>query len=65
MARAPAHELDHRRDRVVITFEHALRRPVGAVAGPAGDAAALRLPARRVAEEDALDAAVGDHSAAR
>ena len=47
-----------------LTLEHRLHRSVGAVASPAGDAQFPRAPADRVAEEDALDAAVDQYPAA-
>jgi hypothetical protein len=45
-------------------LEDGLNRPVGPVADPACDAARVGQPPRRVAEEDALDAAMGDQMAA-
>ena len=62
--RPAAHELDHRRDRLGRALEHRLDRALGRVARPPATAAALRLPARRVAEEDSLHTAVGDDSPA-
>jgi hypothetical protein len=56
-----AHERHHRLDILLRALEDGLDRAVGAIARPAGDAAPLGLPARRVPEEDALHAAPGDH----
>ena len=64
VTRSGAHERDHRLDGVRLALEHGLDRAVRRVARPAGDAAALGLAARRVAEEDALHTPVGDDSAA-
>ena len=62
--RAAAHELDQRVDGLRRALEDGLDRALGGVARPAGHAAALGLPARRVAEEDSLHMTVSDHSAA-
>ena len=60
-AGAVAHEPDHRVDHLGVALEHGLDRALLRVAHPAGDAAALGLLARGVAEEDALHLAVGHH----
>ena len=64
VTRSGPYEGDHRLDRVRIALEHGLDRAGGRVARPAGDAAPLGLATRRVTEEDALHAPVGDDSAA-
>ena len=64
VARPGAGELHERLDGVRRALEDRLDRAVGAVAHPAGDAAALRLAAGAVAEEDALHAPGGADPAA-
>ena len=63
MSGAAAHERDHRGDRLSATFEHGLDRPVRTIPYPANGAAVSRGAGERVAEPDALDAAVNDDSA--
>jgi FMN reductase [NAD(P)H] len=58
------HVLDEARHRFLVSLEHRLHRPVPTVCDPACDAALLREPPDRVAEEDALNAAVDDDAAA-
>ena len=63
-ARALVDELDQARHRVLVAFEHRLDGSVPTVRDPPGDAALLRQPSDRVAEEDALYTAVDDDAAA-
>ncbi len=61
MARPLAAQLDHPLDRVRLALEDGLDGPVGPVGRPARDAALLRGPPHRIAEEHALHAPVGAH----
>jgi FMN reductase [NAD(P)H] len=51
-------------DRVRLTFEHGLHRPVPPIRHPASDAVLLRRPPRRTPEEHALDVPVHDDAPA-
>src|SRR3954463_16218279 len=62
--RAPADEAPHRLDRLSRALHDDLDRAVVAVDRAARDAEGLSTPARRVAEEHALDTAAGDEAAA-
>jgi hypothetical protein len=59
-ARALAAELDHRVHGAGLALEDRLNGAVGPVRHPAGDSEGLGATARRVAEEDPLDATVDD-----
>jgi hypothetical protein len=51
-------------DRLLATFEHGLDCAVPSIRDPAGHPVLLGETTRRVAKEDALDAAVDDNAAA-
>jgi hypothetical protein len=57
-------EGDQPLDRLALALEDGLDGSLRGVSHPSGDPALLREPPRRVAEEDALDAAVDDEAAA-
>jgi hypothetical protein len=64
VARPAAADLDQCRDGLRVALEDGEDRPVRLVGGESGDPAGLGLAAHGVAEEDALDAAVGADAAA-